>query len=761
MDHLPTPAEPAFPAPKIPWLGLMYDGRGFHRYPERMGWERVNHNGMFYLLRGDELEGNKEFEMAFHQAWLWKTLLVEVLRTYDVVTNFSDFTTPRLNTKEPLPEGTVIYLTTEHLPAYLEEMAARDRLFPLRERKDRLAAVLTILGMAFDFAECAASADGLHSSALSDEIALSVLVLGQTLQNAIRSMAEDLFDENAEGMLQDMETALKGFSQLKSKFLRIRLQNAGWCKSDVKLFEAYLDVENLYYASMLQRNGLVKDHSGCSDDTCLAHQLVEGSYETRHTNPDCKCGYVGVDIASVDRILQDGGVPAVNISGEANARLKVVNVTADSLPYISISHVWSDGLGNERANSLPKCQLQRLREMCSKIPIAKHHTEVISNVDEDANALSGSQMPIWIDTLCVPLSPNRQLALEAIGRTFQQAEVVLVVDLELTNASLNTRWQELCLRVGMSGWSRRLWTLQEAALARDRLYFQFKEGALDLWSKTLESLAESSRQRSFRSKSDEATMVFLRCRAKPHFEGESDLFTFIWMAKCLLFRRTSKQKDEAFCLASTLDLDVSRILRFATVEERMREFLRMLPVIPSTVFFLQGAKLQFPGYRWAPRTFLEPKSNPSSRWRGEETTRMAQWDESGRGVRVGLPGFLITFTKALLPEDEERGLSVWVKKPTTLAESFLVELRHKDYWRQICGLEKMILIVENDMTLPLGFLAYPRGEESNVAFVDYICPVHITPVKEMINWEAIDHAGHYWQAECTVEYGDDQDWCIG
>lgn len=756
------PAEPLFPPPKVPWLGMLYDGQGFHKYPERMGWDRVNHNDMYYLLRGDDLEGNEEFEIAFHQAWLWMALLIEVLRTYDVVVNFSEFTTPRFSTLEPLPEGTVIYLTTERLPEYLEEMAARDQSFPLRERRARLAAVLTILGMAVDFAACAASADGLHSSSLSDEIALSVLVLGQTLQNAIRAMAEDIFDENADDLPQNMKKALRGFSRLQSKFLQKRFQDAGWCKSDVTLFENYLDVENLYYASTMQHNGLVRDHSTCLEETCLAYQVVEGTYETKHANSDCNCDHIGVDVTIVDRILQQGGVPAVNISLGADVELKVVDVAKDKLPYIAISHVWSDGLGNERANSLPRCQLRRLRETCFKGP--KTSAVAISDVSQDnktETALPNGEIPIWIDTICVPLSPNRQLALQAISRTFQQADSVLVIDLELTNSTLNTRWQELSLRVGMSGWSRRLWTLQEAALAQDRLYFLFKEGTLDLWGKAVESLTESYQHMSFRSKSDEAAMVFLRQRAKPDFEGESDLFRFIWMAQCLLFRRTSKQRDEAFCLASTLGLDVSNILRYSTVEERMREFLRMLSTIPSTFFFLPGAKLQFPGYRWAPQTFLDPKSNVLSRWRGEEMTRMARWDENGRGVRVNLPGFLITFTQALDPEDEKRGLSVWVRKETSLVESFLVELRKKEYWTQICGLEKMILIVENDTTLPLGFLANLRGDENNITLVDYICPVHVTLVKEMINWESMDLAGKNWQAECTTEYGPGQGWCIG
>jgi hypothetical protein len=274
----------------------------------------------------------------------------------------------------------------------------------------------------------------------------------------------------------------------------------------------------------------------------------------------------------------------------------------------------------------------------------------------------------------------------------------------------------------------------------------------------MDSLNEGYKSRSFRAKSDEAAMIFFRRRAIPLFEGESDLFTFVWMAQCLLFRRTSKLKDEPFCLASTLGLDTYRILRCATLEERMREFFAMLSVIPSTVFFLHGPKLQFPGYRWAPTTFLETGSNPVVRWRGEEVTRIAQRDERNCGLRVSLPGCLISFTKTMDPE--AKASAIWIRK-ATLADSFLVEIENRDDWRRMCHFEKVVLVTENDMNLPLGFLASIRKEDGGVIFLDYLCAVNVTPVKEMINWESVDHhSEERGQGDCTREFAD-QMWCVG
>ena len=279
---------------------------------------------------------------------------------------------------------------------YLEEMLRRDRSYPHEERRHRLSLVLTILKTALEYARCAASTSGMYYS-LSDEIALSILVLGQTLQNAIRAMTADWFDfdEYAEDNTHDMKAAFKGFSFLNSKLLRNRLQSTRWCKSEVKLLEQYVDVEQVYYASMLQRHGSVKDHSQCSDTTCLAQQVHEG-YRTRHINADCNCGHIGVDVSDVDRILQDGGIPAIKIFTGKDTKLEVVDVAADVVPYIAISHVWSDGLGNETANSLPRCQLQHLCEITSKIRPTRDRIETIEDTHEANDAyikVSGKPVP--------------------------------------------------------------------------------------------------------------------------------------------------------------------------------------------------------------------------------------------------------------------------------------------------------------------------------------------------------------------------------
>lgn len=60
--------------------------------------------------------------------------------------------------------------------------------------------------------------------------------------------------------------------------------------------------------------------------------------------------------------------------------------------------------------------------------------------------------------------------------TYEKAHKVLVLDAELEAVPLGDT-VEMMLRVCLSGWMRRLWTLQEGVLAA-HLYVKFQDGNL-------------------------------------------------------------------------------------------------------------------------------------------------------------------------------------------------------------------------------------------------------------------------------------------
>ena len=58
---------------------------------------------------------------------------------------------------------------------------------------------------------------------------------------------------------------------------------------------------------------------------------------------------------------------------------------------------------------------------------------------------------------------------------YTSAERVLVYDAELMASTSKASYEELNMRIGCSRWIRRLWTVQEAVLAK-RLIYQFADG---------------------------------------------------------------------------------------------------------------------------------------------------------------------------------------------------------------------------------------------------------------------------------------------
>lgn len=138
----------------------------------------------------------------------------------------------------------------------------------------------------------------------------------------------------------------------------------------------------------------------------------------------------------------------------------------------------ADGLGNPKANALPKCELQRLRD----------YVNALSQIQDPELKKSSGPSPVafWMDTLCIPVDASarqyRKKAIQLLGKTFHEANAVLVLDHELTIAEcLTTSFLELGTRILCSGWMKRLWTLQEATLASEshgveKIYFQMRDG---------------------------------------------------------------------------------------------------------------------------------------------------------------------------------------------------------------------------------------------------------------------------------------------
>lgn len=172
------------------------------------------------------------------------------------------------------------------------------------------------------------------------------------------------------------------------------------------------------------------------------------------------------------------------------------DMAKECLPYIAISHVWSQGLGNRHSNTIWLCQLQRLQQYANRlVPPANR------------------PIPIWIDTICVPLEEDARMeAIKTMDAVYQNALAVLVVDQTLIDFDLASAvekckedesgarlglkgWQiEMLMRIKVSPWAQRLWTYNEAFLAQ-QLFFQTgykgRSGLPGVWSQDILSPRKS------------------------------------------------------------------------------------------------------------------------------------------------------------------------------------------------------------------------------------------------------------------------------
>ena len=260
----------------------------------------------------------------------------------------------------------------------------------------------------------------------------------------------------------------------------------------------------------------------------------------------------------------------------------------------------------------------------------------------DANPL------IWLDTLCCPANDGwgKQKAIEKIRLVYRNAKHVLVLEAGLVAYDAESQdVSEQITRVFTSSWMRRLWTLQEGALAQS-LYFQFSDRAVSLADLGNSIMKESKRSMRHRV----ILMDFLK-----EFLGVASFFssynntppTLSLLDDSLKHRGVSVLTDEPLCIGTLMSLDLAAILAVAPKENRMQKFWDLIAAkqggIPSQIIFFEEQRLKASGYGWAPQSFLEME-----RGIHDLHSRMVRWNDprlapiTPKGLRVRYPGYVIT-----------------------------------------------------------------------------------------------------------------------
>ena len=154
-------------------------------------------------------------------------------------------------------------------------------------------------------------------------------------------------------------------SQLSRRCKEHMLMN-GWCYHQVNHLSRVHSLETLSYLGTLERSShRLTDHKHCvHHEACVAYNVDEASYKTRHVDINCSCSMVLTPYSDLTKIIRDGWIPLISIESDndtdATYELRVYPRTRKTR-CIAVSHVWSDGLGNPDQNALSLCQIKRLK----------------------------------------------------------------------------------------------------------------------------------------------------------------------------------------------------------------------------------------------------------------------------------------------------------------------------------------------------------------------------------------------------------------
>ncbi|OQV00262.1 hypothetical protein CLAIMM_05783 [Cladophialophora immunda] len=646
MDHLPSPDRPCYTI-QVPYTCKeIYDGLGFEKYPRRQGWDILK------LLDADLGTHSVDELGPFIQTWLYFGVLADVLAVIDLQFDQSEYVVR-------LPSGEKVVTSLpllEHLSAWqkaAESLTSDER----RAQGKRVRQVLEKASLYTN--SILTRAPQPHLTGISEEITLSILVLGSTLFRAASKIclkglgahyANNILDTEefpeAREDEEDISTWAEpywGFSSLSTA----RLMEQGWCIRDITMLQDLFSAESIHYITSL---GIIKaaDHSKCTSFRCVGNYVDPEAYQTQHTEARCDCELIGSNQDQVVSILESGGIPVVGFSLAGINRGEPLSIvtSSSSTPYIAMSHVWSHGLGNVRVNAIRKCQMVRLWGYFQNLHKKEPHS-------------AESQRFFWLDTLCVPLANDeaRKAAIARLTETYREAEIVLVLDQDLQRCPVPTTTEEIRMRLGCSDWMRRLWTLKEGVLARN-LHLQFLDGVVDL-AKERER-HEGKVSISDNIGADSRQLYYDIEILNIAIEGSDfEVTKLMHISNALRYRSTSRAGDEAICIATFLGFYTDKVYDLPP-DRRMPYLLSHIPQVPRHIMFMAGRKLRDDGYRWAPASFLDRNTST-------DTYALAAGSSvpcTPAGLRVEFPGFTIKHSSERLESVfymADRAESAWYK----------------------------------------------------------------------------------------------------
>ena len=273
---------------------------------------------------------------------------------------------------------------------------------------------------------------GHAKNALDDDILLAFDLLYETICLA-----------GCQNSMERMRYALRfsSFQSLELSFLANRFIADGWCPSEMYIYFRQLAPASLLFLSSMNRPHPERRHAcskrynlsmggnvtpdQCSERHCIYGSVAQNRYVRAHTKwcpvhgsitpkgtSSKTCEDIRVVPEHLHSILFKGQVPIVRAwAYDEMPQIQLCAFGDSSVPYVAISHVWGDGLGNLQENAIPECQLKHINHLVRGLKSRK-----------------GEEMGyFWLDTLCVPPDSVNQHGLQnqaiaLMRKTYADAE---------------------------------------------------------------------------------------------------------------------------------------------------------------------------------------------------------------------------------------------------------------------------------------------------------------------------------------------------
>jgi hypothetical protein len=642
MDHLPVPRNLSAPVTRVPYVGTRrYDGGLFLDYPRRL-FGRSNlastPGDTDFEFSGLDNTVPVEEQVPFFQTWLFFGLVCEFLGSFDASGVAPGDIVESVYDTVVEEQGGLKYVTTRSL--FADKLFQAWDLYKHNSTPEQRLATFRHLFRCLQIVQLMLSGPNRH--------------FDHAVKYSIASVAERL------GYEVDTELAACNFAERMplaplgkgyvNASIRTSMINHGWCPSEIpKLVENYYkSLQTLHLLSKMDRSVLGRDHSGCSEKRCLAYNIQDETYVVGHCEADCKCPPVEIKNEQTVPILDEGCYPLLQLRKDTAGRVEVDVVrSSEKAPYIAISHVWADGLGNPHATALHTCQLRRLFTLLQSLSPSGKKSE------------THQYAPLmWLDTLCCPVKPEdaKIKSIKKMADVYKNASHVLVLDRTLLqHHSGDIGVPEAMARIFSSGWTTRLWTLQEGTLASS-LYYQFGDTAISIWSLLGKFIAETNTVLGFRALSLDFVSEYRRlCQ---FFHARDPTWTIRHrlnlLDEALRYRSVSKPADEPICVSTMLSLSVDQNFGTMDWEERMKSVWLNVEQqeagIPSQIIFFECARINQSGWRWAPLSFMSGQRGIDDDARGHRWVYSERATIRPEGLQVRFRGFKLR-RRTTLPDN--------------------------------------------------------------------------------------------------------------